>query len=1030
MQSTQQRLRVLTAGCAIALAATTPSALAAVFFHDTFSSGSTLTNPAPTAPTATSASYQLSSSKNWVPAPALSAGGLKFGIGSTTGGGIEVQARFSTNALSLVQVGDYIHLTVTFTNTAGIQTANCLLGFGLYNSSGVDPVAGGLYATALNSVSDKATGGVQNWKGYWGQRGFTGQNSRILNRAEQTAGPDNRNQNLTSTGSGTQSYGNPGAATVGAQSTGPSGALTAGGVYTVVLSVELTGPKALAITNTYYAGPDPSGTPVCQFGGVTTSTTFVTDSFDSIGIGWRAMAASTGGTVMDISSITVDGSVTVISAPPDIVTQPMPVTAPTGASCAFSVVAQGYGMTYQWRRYGTNLINGGNISGATSDTLILSPVSAADAASGGNGYFVTVTGTGNYSTNSAVASLTLGSASALTWSGTGSVWDLGTSPSWLKGGSPATFNYGDSVTFNDTGAASLDVDLSGSYLSASSVTVNASAGVNYIFKGTGSFAGPGSLSYIGEGLLTLNNANAHTGGTVISNASAFLVLNNYNGLGSGPVTLAKAGGNLEIVPVGSASSGIKGGVVVRDDFNIFYDADSAFGAVLLGDLSGSAGKTLTFTLNNGGAIGPSRIRLYGTNTVCDANIAVPDYRSLLSTYQGSGSQTYNGVISGNGSFMQKASTTTYLNGANTYAGGTYPAQGTIGLGRNSVDDPVTSGPLGTGPILLAPDSTTATTGSGTLIASGGARSIANPIQYPSATNNQTLIIGGTNALTFTGAITLQGNDFGTSVYTNRIFQINNTALTTFAGVISDAGMGFGLIKTGTGILALNNTESYGGSTTVSNGTLQVNGQVGPGAVLVATNAILGGTGTINAPVTVQAGGTLSPGTSIGTLTINNNLAFAGNLLVEVNKSASPSSDKVDVSGTLVNTGTGIITVTNLGGALAVNDSFALFNKAVSGGNSLSITGGGAVWTNRLAVNGTIAVVTPISSTPTNINYSVSGSTLTLSWPLDHLTWTLQSNAVGVASSAAWFPVPGSQTTTQVVIPINPALSSVFYRLVK
>jgi hypothetical protein len=94
-----------------------------------------------------------------------------------------------------------------------------------------------------------------------------------------------------------------------------------------------------------------------------------------------------------------------------------------------------------------------------------------------------------------------------------------------------------------------------------------------------------------------------------------------------------------------------------------------------------------------------------------------------------------------------------------------------------------------------------------------------------------------------------------------------------------------------------------------------------------------------------------------------------------------------------------------------------------------VTGASAVWTNKLAVDGTIQVVTPIATTPTNITSVVSGSTLTLSWPLSHLTWTLQSNIVSVASSSSWFSVPNSGANNQFVITINPARSNVFYRLV-
>lgn len=1021
-------LRLLVYIVAILLAAS-PALQATVFFSDTFSNGSTLNSLTPADPTPDSTSYQLSSSKSWNPTPSLTANDLKFGIGSTSGGGIEVQALFTTNPVSLSLPGDYIQLRVTFTNTAGLLTAAGLWGFGLYNGAQVAPVAGGLNATALNTLSDHVTDGVRDWQGYWGQRGYTGENSRIVRRLPQTTGPDNRNQNLTSTGSGTQSYGNPGGTTVGPQSTAPSGGLVVGNTYTVVLNISLIAAGTLAITNIYYDGPDTNGTVISQFGCEASGSDFFTSTFDGFAIGWRARANTTGGTVMDISSITVEGSATTITTPPDILTQPIPVTVPDGGSCAFSVVAQGFGMKYQWKRYGTNLVDGGNISGATTPMLVISPASAADVASGANGYYVTITGTGGYSTNSVTCSLSLGTASTLVWSGSGTTWDLGTSASWLKGASPATFNYGDAVIFNDTGLANLLVTLSGSYLSASSVTVDTSFGTDYIFSGTGNFAGPGQLIYKGAGLLTINNANTYTGGTIISNDYAYLVLNNYNGLGSGPVRLAKAGGYMEVVPAGSATAGFKGDVIVEDDFTIQFDATGSYAGVFLNDLAGTPGKTLT--LRPFSTAAASRYRVYGAATTCDANLYLDGagtseaayYGTTLAPYHGSGFQIYNGVISGPGGIIQRAGGTTVLAGQNTYSGGTTPTTGTIGFGADTIGE-VTSGPIGTGPLFLNPEAPN-TTGSGTVLAFGGPRTIANPLQYSSGTNNLTLIIGGTNNLTFTGPFTLNGND-GATTYVNRTLQVNNTALTTFAGQISGAGCG--LIKTGSGTLALTGNNTYDGPTTNSAGTLIVNGTLA-GPVTVASGATLAGTGTINGPTTVLAGGAIAPGTSIGTLTINNNLALAGNLTVEVNR-AGLASDKIVVSGTLANTGTGTITVTNLGAPLAVGDTFALFNKAVTGGSALTITGGGVtVWENRLEIDGTIRVQLLLPTTPTNLSYSVAGNNLTLSWPANYLGWILQSNAVGIASSASWFPIAETANATQYTLALDPAKANVFYRLV-
>jgi autotransporter-associated beta strand protein len=231
------------------------------------------------------------------------------------------------------------------------------------------------------------------------------------------------------------------------------------------------------------------------------------------------------------------------------------------------------------------------------------------------------------------------------------------------------------------------------------------------------------------------------------------------------------------------------------------------------------------------------------------------------------------------------------------------------------------------------------------------------------------------------------------------------------------------------VLALNNTETYTGPTAVSNGTLQVNGQLAAGTVTVATNAVLGGTGTILGPVTVQTGGALAPGDSLGTLTINNNLTLAGNLSIEVNKSASPASDETVVTGTLNNTGTGVVTVTNLGPALAQGDKFTLFNKLVANGGALTVAGANATWTNKLAFDGTIEVLSVMATTPTNLSCSLSGTNLTLSWPANYLGWMLQTNSVGVTTTN-WFTMSNSQTSTQVVVSVNPARSNVFYRLLR
>jgi hypothetical protein len=69
---------------------------------------------------------------------------------------------------------------------------------------------------------------------------------------------------------------------------------------------------------------------------------------------------------------------------PTIVTQPLPEMVYAGITAQFSVSATVNGappLTYQWQRAGTNLVDGGNISGSTNATLFVSNVTAADAVS-------------------------------------------------------------------------------------------------------------------------------------------------------------------------------------------------------------------------------------------------------------------------------------------------------------------------------------------------------------------------------------------------------------------------------------------------------------------------------------------------------------------------------------------------------------------------------------------------------------------------------------------------------------------------
>ena len=94
------------------------------------------------------------------------------------------------------------------------------------------------------------------------------------------------------------------------------------------------------------------------------------------------------------------GNATLTLNTPSITGQPSSRNVCAGEPVSLTVTAAPAGVTYRWRRGTTNLNNAGNISGATSPTLTINPVTAADAASN---YNCVVTNACGSATSSSVA---------------------------------------------------------------------------------------------------------------------------------------------------------------------------------------------------------------------------------------------------------------------------------------------------------------------------------------------------------------------------------------------------------------------------------------------------------------------------------------------------------------------------------------------------------------------------------------------------------------------------------------------------
>ncbi|MBX3737116.1 MAG: immunoglobulin domain-containing protein [Candidatus Didemnitutus sp.] len=156
-------------------------------------------------------------------------------------------------------------------------------------------------------------------------------------------------------------------------------------------------------------------------------------------------------------SVAADGTITFVDSNNGIIrravtapvisftTQPANQTAATGANVTFTAAATGLsGITYQWTRNGVDLVNGGNISGATAATLTLSSVTLGDAGSyavrASSGSSVAVSNSVTLTIGAAEANDNFANATALT----------GTSGTVSGNNSTATGETGEPTHFSST----------------------------------------------------------------------------------------------------------------------------------------------------------------------------------------------------------------------------------------------------------------------------------------------------------------------------------------------------------------------------------------------------------------------------------------------------------------------------------------------------------------------------------------------------------------------------------------------------
>jgi len=131
---------------------------------------------------------------------------------------------------------------------------------------------------------------------------------------------------------------------------------------------------------------------------------------------------------------------------------------------------------------------------------------------------------------------------------------------------------------------------------------------------------------------------------------------------------------------------------------------------------------------------------------------------------------------------------------------------------------------------------------------------------------------------------------------------DNSVVSDFAGIIAGAAMN--LVKQGNGTQVLSGVNSYTGTTSVTAGSLLVNGTLA--SAVTVTGGTLGGSGTVTGGVGVSAGAALAPGSSPGILTVGTSgspsaltMANSSTLIAEINgPTVGTGYDQVYVNGTV------------------------------------------------------------------------------------------------------------------------------------
>ncbi len=455
---------------------------------------------------------------------------------------------------------------------------------------------------------------------------------------------------------------------------------------------------------------------------------------------------------------------------------------------------------------------------------------------------------------------------------------------------------------------------------------------NTTFAGTISGAG-GGLTKTGTGTLTLSGANTYTGATTVNGGTLIIDTTTNPTVLSPSSALVMGGGTFQLNGVAGDTTQVLNGLTVDKGSSEIIVNNS--GTVTTLDLRGTSG-LMGLTHNAGGFVDfESSLGTFGVNARVLTNQA-NDATGILGAWA---------TVNGGSALATKNSSDQIV----AYTG--YTDINALGPNKvpNAPNANVRINFLGTsGPVPIAAPATNINTltqnftTASTIDTSPGILRLGATGGVFITPGNAALTIGtapNSGTLTAGGAASNQAGSLG--------FENDSASLLTVNSVIANNGSGVVSVTIGgTGTTVFAGTNTYGGPTTISGGTLQLNA---PNSIPSTSPVIVDLAGTLNLNNNSQTVASIADGPNGGG-TINLGTTATTMLTTGGNNANTSFSGLVEGAGGLVKVGTGSLLLSNpansyaggttlVSGTLIANGNPADGSGTPLGTGTLTIKGG-------------------------------------------------------------------------------------------